>query len=79
MGESFDVQRDHVSLLTDALKSLADGGEILFTNNKRNFKIDLKAMESLGLVAKNISEQTRDKDFQRNKHIHNSWSISRKG
>ncbi len=78
MGESFDVQRDHVSLLTDALNSLSEGGEILFTNNKRNFKIDVDAMESLGLVAKNISEQTRDKDFQRNKHIHNSWSISRK-
>jgi 23S rRNA (guanine2445-N2)-methyltransferase / 23S rRNA (guanine2069-N7)-methyltransferase len=25
-----------------------------------------------------ISEKTRDKDFQRNKHIHNSWLITRK-
>jgi 23S rRNA (guanine2445-N2)-methyltransferase / 23S rRNA (guanine2069-N7)-methyltransferase len=27
---------------------------------------------------KSISELTRDKDFQRNKHIHNSWLITRK-
>lgn len=78
MEDSFDVQRDHVSLITDALASLAESGEIMFTNNKRNFKIDQEAMLSLGLVAKNISDQTRDKDFQRNKHIHNSWLITRK-
>ncbi len=78
MEDSFDVQRDHVSLITDALKSLTDGGEIFFTNNKRNFKMDFDAMEKLGLQAKALSEQTRDKDFARNKHIHNSWSITRK-
>ena len=77
MGESFDVQRDHVALITDALTSLAAGGEIIFTNNKRNFKIDVEAMAALGVVAKSLTEQTRDKDFTRNKHIHNSWSITR--
>ncbi|MBL0710465.1 MAG: bifunctional 23S rRNA (guanine(2069)-N(7))-methyltransferase RlmK/23S rRNA (guanine(2445)-N(2))-methyltransferase RlmL [Colwellia sp.] len=78
MEDSFDVQRDHVALLTDALKCLARGGEIFFTNNKRNFKMDLDAMEVLGLQATNLSDATRDKDFARNKHIHNSWSIKRK-
>jgi len=78
MGESFDVQRDHVTVIADALNSLSDNGEIIFTNNKRNFKMDFEAIEKLQLTAKNISEQTRDKDFQRNKHIHNSWLISRK-
>ncbi|MGL1956949.1 MAG: bifunctional 23S rRNA (guanine(2069)-N(7))-methyltransferase RlmK/23S rRNA (guanine(2445)-N(2))-methyltransferase RlmL [Colwellia sp.] len=78
MEDSFDVQRDHVSLITDALKSLNDQGEIFFTNNKRNFKIDFDALAKLGLQAKAMSDVTRDKDFARNKHIHNSWSISRK-
>jgi len=77
MEDSFDVQRDHVTLLTDALSSLADGGEIFFTNNKRNFKMDFEAMEKLGLQAIAMSDVTRDKDFARNKHIHNSWSIKR--
>jgi 23S rRNA (guanine2445-N2)-methyltransferase / 23S rRNA (guanine2069-N7)-methyltransferase len=78
MEDSFDVQRDHVALITDALKSLAVGGEIFFTNNKRNFKMDFDAMAALGLQAQAMSDVTRDKDFARNKHIHNSWSITRK-
>jgi 23S rRNA (guanine2445-N2)-methyltransferase / 23S rRNA (guanine2069-N7)-methyltransferase len=79
MEDSFDVQRDHINVISDALKSLSKGGEIIFTNNKRNFKMDADAIEKLGLIAKNISDITRDKDFERNKHIHNSWLISRKG
>ena len=77
MGESFDVQRDHLALLTDAVNVLAPQGEIIFTNNKRNFKIDSEALIALGLQVKNLTEITRDKDFQRNKHIHNSWSLVR--
>lgn len=79
MEDSFDVQRDHVALLADALKSLNRGGEIFFTNNKRNFKMDFEGLEALGLQAKNMSDITRDQDFARNKHIHNSWSVTRKG
>lgn len=78
MDESFDVQRDHINVLSDALNSLAAQGEIIFTNNKRNFKMDFDGLETLGLSAKNISDLTRDKDFQRNQHIHNSWLITRK-
>ena len=78
MGERFDVQRDHVSLITDGLKSLAEGGELIFTNNKRNFKMDFDAMSALGLNVQEMTEKTRDKDFQRNKHIHNSWLFTRK-
>jgi 23S rRNA (guanine2445-N2)-methyltransferase / 23S rRNA (guanine2069-N7)-methyltransferase len=77
MDDSFDVQRDHIELITDALKSLNRGGEIFFTNNKRNFKIDVDALTTIGLNAQAMSELTRDKDFGRNKHIHNSWSIKR--
>jgi len=78
MEDSFDVQRDYLSIITDAVKSLTAGGEIIFTNNKRNFKMDFDSIEKMGLQAKAISELTRDKDFQRNKHIHNSWLITRK-
>lgn len=78
MGESFDVQRDHVSLITDGMKSVAAGGELMFTNNKRNFKMDFDAIAALGLNVQEMSDKTRDKDFQRNKHIHNSWLITRK-
>ena len=78
MGESFDVQRDHVSLITDGMNSVAAKGELIFTNNKRNFKMDFDAVAALGLNVQEMSDKTRDKDFQRNKHIHNSWLITRK-
>lgn len=78
MEDTFDVQRDHINIIKDAVSCLAPGGEIIFTNNKRNFKMDFEQIEALGLVAKNTSEQTRDMDFKRNVHIHNSWSITRK-
>ncbi len=77
MEDSFDVQRDYIALITDALKVLTENGEIIFTNNKRNFKMDTEAMASLGLQVKSMSDITRDKDFARNKHIHNSWLLSR--
>jgi len=77
MDESFDVQRDYIELITDGLTSLTEGGELIFTNNKRNFKMDVEAMTKLGVKTVEITEQTRDKDFQRNKHIHNSWLITR--
>ncbi len=77
MEDSFDVQRDHVALITDALNSLNPQGELIFTNNKRNFKIDFAAMAELGLIVKELTALTRDKDFARNKHIHNSWSLTR--
>lgn len=77
MDESFDVQRDHILVLSDAAKSLSENGEIIFTNNKRNFKMDHEALAALGLTATNITEKTRDMDFQRNTHIHNSWHITK--
>ncbi|PCI62852.1 MAG: bifunctional 23S rRNA (guanine(2069)-N(7))-methyltransferase RlmK/23S rRNA (guanine(2445)-N(2))-methyltransferase RlmL [Gammaproteobacteria bacterium] len=78
MEDSFDVQRDHVALITEALPSVSEQGELIFTNNKRSFKMDFEAMEVLGLQVKDLTEITRDKDFARNKHIHNAWQISRK-
>jgi 23S rRNA (guanine2445-N2)-methyltransferase / 23S rRNA (guanine2069-N7)-methyltransferase len=78
MEDSFDVQRDHVALITDALPSLAEQGELIFTNNKRGFKMDFEAIEQLGLQVKELTQQTKDKDFARNKHIHNSWQLTRK-
>jgi 23S rRNA (guanine2069-N7)-methyltransferase / 23S rRNA (guanine2445-N2)-methyltransferase len=78
MEDTFDVQRDHVVMLKDALKVLSDDGEIIFTNNKRNFKMDSEAMTELGLEVECLTDVTRDRDFARNKHIHNSWSLKKK-
>ncbi|MFC5077642.1 Ribosomal RNA large subunit methyltransferase K/L [Vibrio thalassae] len=76
MEQSFDVQRDHVTLMSNLKRLLREHGTIVFSNNKRHFKMDMKALEELGLKAENISEKTLPLDFARNKHIHNCWLIT---
>ena len=78
METTWDVQRDHVALIVDALTCLNPGGEILFSNNLRQFKLDEQAISDLGLQITNISQQTLPEDFQRNPKIHHCWSLVRK-
>lgn len=78
MEQSFDVQRDHIQLMKNLKRLLRGGGTIVFSNNKRHFKMDLESLDELGLEAKNISHQTLPMDFARNKHIHNCWVITHK-
>lgn len=75
MKDAFDVQRDHLKLFGWVKKILAPGGTLLFSNNKRGFKMDFDGLAALGLVATNISDETLSPDFKRNKQIHNSWLI----
>ncbi|USD66531.1 bifunctional 23S rRNA (guanine(2069)-N(7))-methyltransferase RlmK/23S rRNA (guanine(2445)-N(2))-methyltransferase RlmL [Vibrio sp. SCSIO 43136] len=79
MEQSFDVQRDHIQLMRNLKRLLREGGEIVFSNNKRHFKMDLEKLEALGLKAENISAKTLPQDFSRNKQIHNCWVITHKG
>ncbi|MBQ4845579.1 MULTISPECIES: bifunctional 23S rRNA (guanine(2069)-N(7))-methyltransferase RlmK/23S rRNA (guanine(2445)-N(2))-methyltransferase RlmL [unclassified Pseudoalteromonas] len=76
MKEAFDVQRDHIQLLTWIKRILSPNGTLFFSNNKRGFKIDEVALIGLGLKAENISDKTLSPDFKRNKQIHNSWLIT---
>lgn len=75
MHTTFDIQRDHLSLMEDLKRILRPGGTILFSNNKRNFKMDIDGLTQLGLKAKNISDKTMSMDFARNKQIHNAWLV----
>ncbi|MCW8344437.1 bifunctional 23S rRNA (guanine(2069)-N(7))-methyltransferase RlmK/23S rRNA (guanine(2445)-N(2))-methyltransferase RlmL [Vibrio sp. ZSDZ65] len=76
MAQSFDVQRDHVMLMENLKRLLRTDGTIVFSNNKRLFKMDHDALAEIGLEAKNISDKTLPLDFSRNKHIHNCWLIT---
>lgn len=79
MEESFDVQRDHLSLLTDLQYLLRTGGIIMFSNNKRGFRMDHEGLAAIGLQARDITAKTQSQDFSRNKHIHNCWLVTRVG
>ncbi len=73
MEESFDVQRDHVALIQNAMKLLSEEGLLLFSNNFRKFKLDEAALSSFGI--EEISRKTLPEDFKRNPHIHRCWQI----
>ncbi|UTV29146.1 bifunctional 23S rRNA (guanine(2069)-N(7))-methyltransferase RlmK/23S rRNA (guanine(2445)-N(2))-methyltransferase RlmL [Photobacterium atrarenae] len=78
MTQSFDIQRDHIMLMENLKRMLRPGGQIVFSNNKRHFKMDFDKLAELGLSAKNISDKTLPLDFARNKQIHNCWIITHK-
>lgn len=75
MEQSFDVQRDHVELLRQAASLLTPDGLLIFSTNKRKFRIDRNALSELGLDAADRSGWSIPEDFKRNKHIHQCWFI----
>ncbi|WP_094752075.1 bifunctional 23S rRNA (guanine(2069)-N(7))-methyltransferase RlmK/23S rRNA (guanine(2445)-N(2))-methyltransferase RlmL [Psychromonas sp. CD1] len=77
MKDIFDVQDDHVSLLTSASACLNADGEIIFSNNKRNFKLDIDAIKALGFYVKDITKSTIPEDFKRNYKIHQCWILTK--
>jgi 23S rRNA (guanine2445-N2)-methyltransferase / 23S rRNA (guanine2069-N7)-methyltransferase len=74
MEDAFDVQRD-LRLMTDLKRLLRKGGTIMFSNNKRGFRMDHDGLAQLGLKAQEI-KKTLSQDFARNRQIHNCWLIT---
>jgi len=73
MNSSFDVQRDHASLLLKTAQRLTPNGLLIFSNNRRHFKMDPQIFEDFQV--KDITKTTLPKDFERNQRIHNCWEI----
>ena len=69
---TFEIQLDHVELLTNTLKHLKPEGTLYFSTNFSEFKLDTKAFSSFSI--EDISLQTIPNDF-RNKKIHYCWKI----
>lgn len=76
MHETFDVQRDYIQILQGLKALLRKNGTILFSNNRRGFKLDDSLLAEIGFKAQNITEKTHSLDFARNKQIHQSWLIT---
>ncbi len=75
MSETWDVQRDHVHLITRIAYLLAEGGTLVFSCNRRKFKLDAEALEAAGLVAENITARTIPRDFERTPQVHQCWLV----
>lgn len=71
----FDIQRDHVALIKLTSELLTTDGELIFSTNRRDFKLDITSLN--GLSIENISHKTLPLDFKRNEKIHSCWLISK--
>lgn len=73
MDESWDIQRDHVALIGDAVQLLAPGGVLYFSTNRQRFKL----AELEGLKVEDITLQTLGEDYKRPPAPHRAWRITR--
>ncbi|WP_297811270.1 bifunctional 23S rRNA (guanine(2069)-N(7))-methyltransferase RlmK/23S rRNA (guanine(2445)-N(2))-methyltransferase RlmL [uncultured Methylophaga sp.] len=71
----FDIQRDHVSLINIASHLLRDNGRIIFSTNRRDFRMAEEELD--GLKLEDISQKTIPRDFERNQKIHYCWLIDK--
>ena len=76
MQTAFDIQRDHVELLTRTLRLLSPDGVLIFSCNRRKFKLDRDALTQWAV--KDITRSTIPRDFHRNQHIHKAFEIRKK-
>ncbi len=78
--EDWDVQRDHVTLLSALLRLMSGDAVVYFSTNYRRFKFDQSSLsgaveaEGASLSVHEISRQTVPEDF-RNKRVHRCWRI----
>jgi 23S rRNA (guanine2445-N2)-methyltransferase / 23S rRNA (guanine2069-N7)-methyltransferase len=68
-----DVQRDHAWMIHRVMDLLSEDGLLIFSTNYRRFEVDDKVLQHNHV--EDISDQTLDKDFSRNKKIHRCWEI----
>jgi 23S rRNA (guanine2445-N2)-methyltransferase / 23S rRNA (guanine2069-N7)-methyltransferase len=73
MSGVFDVQRDHVQLITQCMTLLAPGGRLVFSTNAQRFRLDEQGLERWQL--RDISRPTIPPDFARNTYIHRCFEI----
>lgn len=73
MEEDFDVQRDHVRLLTLAAALLVPGGTIVFSNNFTRFKLEQASLGAFEID--DITAATLPWDFRRSPRIHQCFVL----
>ncbi len=75
MEDIFDVQKDHVTLINNALRLLTTDGILYFSTNFRKFKLDETALTTSEI--EDITASTIPEDFSRSPKIHYCWKIQK--
>ncbi|EDM75439.1 hypothetical protein PPSIR1_14525 [Plesiocystis pacifica SIR-1] len=74
MDDSLDIQRDHVELIRRCASLLSPGGALLFSTNKRRFRLDDDGLNGLSVEP---HAHSVPRDFERRAKIHQAWWIQR--
>ncbi|MBA1329823.1 hypothetical protein QQ73_00970 [Candidatus Endoriftia persephone str. Guaymas] len=72
MQEVLDVQRDHARLIEGCMALLNHGGELIFSNNRRRFRLDESIEQTFD--CSEITRQTLPEDFYRHP-AHRCWRL----
>lgn len=75
MSRDLDIQRDHVELLNDTGRFLRPGGFLLFSTNKRRFRLDETSLESFSIT--DLTRTTIPPDF-RDQRVHHCWLMEKR-
>lgn len=76
MDDVLDIQRDHGALIDRCVNLLAPGGELVFSTNRRKFKMDDDL--AADFLFEDVTQSTLDADFQRGAAAHKCWIIKAK-
>lgn len=73
MEGAFDVQRDHIALINDAMRILSAEGTLIFSNNFRKFQLDPEVEAKYQV--QDYRKASLPLDFERDPKIHGCWLI----
>ena len=73
MQDTLDIQRDHDSLIDNAMKLINKGGVLVFSTNRKGFKLAENCLSTYAIT--DITRETVSEDFKRRPHIHKCWEI----
>lgn len=73
MEGTLDIQRDHTTLIADAMRCLNPEGMLIFSTNLRSFKLDEALAERYRIEDR--SRWSIPRDYARNPRIHQCWFV----
>ncbi|MBA1145859.1 bifunctional 23S rRNA (guanine(2069)-N(7))-methyltransferase RlmK/23S rRNA (guanine(2445)-N(2))-methyltransferase RlmL [Ectothiorhodospiraceae bacterium WFHF3C12] len=77
MTGTLDTQRDHPTLIRQAMALLAPGGTLIFSTNARRFRLDEAISDAFRV--EDVTAWSIPEDFRRNQRIHRCFMVTHPG
>jgi 23S rRNA (guanine2445-N2)-methyltransferase / 23S rRNA (guanine2069-N7)-methyltransferase len=73
-ADNFDLERDHGALVCAAMERLSPNGTLVFSTNKRDFKLDPGLGDRFSVTDK--TQWSIDEDFRNGRRPHQCWFLT---